>query len=263
MSISGQSAMTGAAQGAKAGMAFGPYGAAIGGVIGAGAGLLSGRRAERGIEARQKAMEPVVYGQLYHNAAQQARVNSANEYMGNQLAGQAGQFRDMQSQYVQGYHPSEQDLYEAYQLAMARQGAAGGFQGLPQTSVSANPIPNDIAAYSDAIMRNRMGRSAAAAGGRAAQYARAQAGEMERQYGQDYEAQVMAQGQRLADLQDLYRMQMQALGQHVTTMTPIYEQAMANASNRGMGNINKAMMAQQMMGSLANAMPIGGFGGGK
>ena len=78
---SGGAAASGAMQGLQAGMAFGPWGAAIGGVLGAGAGLVSANKTNKDLgEARGR------NNQMKNNQASQTDIQIA-KYGGNLYAG--------------------------------------------------------------------------------------------------------------------------------------------------------------------------------
>ena len=78
----GGSAASGAMKGAKAGMAFGPWGAAIGGVLGGAAGLIGGGKAQKAADTAERNFAYNEHNQASNSYYKGGKQDHANNYYG-------------------------------------------------------------------------------------------------------------------------------------------------------------------------------------
>ncbi len=108
----GNYAAQGAMKGAKAGSSFGPWGALIGGVVGAGAGLLGGKKAKKDAQEARKN-----YDYMLHNKATEDKAYGGYDnryFFGGMFGGGQNQGNPQGQQMMQGMASAGQQMDNNY-----------------------------------------------------------------------------------------------------------------------------------------------------
>tara|TARA_R110000751_G_scaffold860_3_gene2909 strand:+ start:369 stop:2072 length:1704 start_codon:yes stop_codon:yes gene_type:complete len=250
----GGSAASGAMKGAKAGMAFGPWGAAIGGVLGGAAGLIGGGKAQKAADTAERNFAYNEHNQASNSYHKGGKQDHANNYYG-------GGSKSQYNEYYEGgpdddldpmAPPTGIDFMAENDAFMNRSREGQPRQDLPRPRATAFDIDSigvkDVASYgpqSSDIMTNSQSRSSAGDDSYESSESKYNPGELLR-----YAPAVMNAGQ-LAGLQkpgkvgldrltDMYRPQQ------------VDERGMQNAAQNA-ANINKDAILSSSGGSASAA----------